>query len=437
MKSPPIPLLPSRKNDLLLISIDHHHASKSYTSGSPITGTLTVSPKRDTPFSSLSVSLIGLARVRRDDLDLPKVATHRFLRLDMPEAELVLPGNKIFRAGDAWTVPFTFVVPEGLTPGACTHRVDVAGVRALHARLPPSLGTWGNRDDMCVDSAKVEYAVQVDLVTDKGATIANKHVVNLLPYSPEDPPLEICPLNLQYTLRRDKKMRRSIVSPIVDGYLTAAARQPRAVNLEADGFAASGSTLHVSLAFEAKKPNVLPPRIGTASASVLAQTWSRQSPSLNLPDMGLLRDAYTNYTTVLTKAAVQTTGWQVDECGKAAAAAAGGGGLRYSASVQIPFELPTNKRLWTPTFHNCLISRTYKLALALEVGGSTVRLGVPVQVAMETLEYGFGDENGDGWTPEEVELLGGGMVSSGDACPEYEPSALRAVGVDVLPGYSA
>ncbi|KAH6886433.1 arrestin [Thelonectria olida] len=425
----------SRKRELQ-IDIDHHYASKVYTTGSPITGTATFTPRKDTPFETLRISLAGLARVRRDDLDYPKIATHWFLRTDMSDAELVYPGSKVFRARESYTIPFHFIVPDRLTTNACNHKVDVGYVRSHHLCLPPSMGTW-SKDDMSVASARVEYGIQVDIVTPsskKGQnnTISNKHIINVIPYAAEEPPLNIMPLNIQYNMQKDKKIRKSLISP-VDGRLTAVASQPRAVNLDADGQSASESTVHINLEFKAKGPGVCPPKIGTVSATLQAQTWSRQSPSLNFPNMGLLRDAYTNYTTILSKVPVEGS-WETEPEDKET----GADSTSHSATVQVPFSLPMAKRLWIPTFHNCLISRTYRMEVALEVGNTTLRFNVPVQIAMESLDFPLEAEV-DGWTPDDFGVMEHawpgwtGRYSYGD----YGPRALRAVGGDVLPGYSA
>jgi len=52
----------------------------------------------------------------------------------------------------------------------------------------------------------------------------------------------------------------------------------------------------------------------------------------------------------------------------------------YIAQLEIPLVLPDHK-VFVPTFHSCLISRTYTLQFLLEVAGSsTMELRVPVQI---------------------------------------------------------
>ncbi|KAK3063381.1 hypothetical protein LTS18_000807, partial [Coniosporium uncinatum] len=59
----------------------------------------------------------------------------------------------------------------------------------------------------------------------------------------------------------------------------------------------------------------------------------------------------------------------------------------YTAHIVVPVELPRDKHL-VPTFHSCLVSRTYGISLHLSVhapgvGAPSLSLKVPVQVSSE------------------------------------------------------
>ena len=59
------------------------------------------------------------------------------------------------------------------------------------------------------------------------------------------------------------------------------------------------------------------------------------------------------------------------------------GGAYYVARILVPIELPANKA-FVPTFHSCLISRTYSLGLSLSTNsafGGNLDLKLPIQVA--------------------------------------------------------
>ncbi|KAI5460310.1 hypothetical protein BGZ63DRAFT_386986 [Mariannaea sp. PMI_226] len=392
-----IELLPQSRTGELKIDIDHHYASKAYTTGDPIAGTVTFTPRRDTPFEKVQIRFLGLARVRVENPGQPKISTHLFLRTDMPESDLVYPGSKVFRAHETYIMPFYFIVPDYLTTHACRHKVDSDYISNCHACLPPSIGTW-EKDDMTVNSSSVEYSIQANIITSSGkksAAISNQHIINILPYSPEQPPLDVTPINIQYRMQNDKKIRKSVIST-VSGRLRAVASQPRAIDLSPDGTCASDSAIHISLAFESKSAGVVPPKISNASVGIESQTWSRQSPSMNFPNMGLLHDAYTQHTTIQSKTPVQAS-WEPNTMKKEDAESVSEPATSHTATVEIPFTIPMSKKMWVPTFHNCLISRTYKLNVNLDVGNTTLRFNIPLQISMETLDLPMATAMGD-WT---------------------------------------
>ncbi|KAK7424489.1 hypothetical protein QQX98_000454 [Neonectria punicea] len=426
-----LPFLQSQHPKELRIAIDHHYASKTYTCGSAITGTVTFTPRHDTPFNMVRVSLVGTTTVTRQEIDYAKRSTHFFLRTEMVVPESAYPESKIFRSGTTYRIPFLFVVPDRLTSSACTHRVESDSVRNAHCLLPPSMGTW-ERDDLGAPMTLVEYSVQACVETDsqpckKGAlSMADKHVINVLPYLPEEPPLSIGDINIQYALEKTKKVRKNLFSS-PEGRITATAVQPNAVNFDSDGYGSTESVILIDLTFEPLSPNATPPEISSLSASLQTQTWSRQSPSITFPNMGLLRDAYTNYTSLFSQRPVQTA-WIPST--KEAKSDYSLDKVPYSTTVRVPFSLPMSKKMFLPTFHTCLVSRTYKIDLALAVGSSTMRFTVPLQIAMEhrgphledmaTMANDFGVGLREDCSPEDL-----------------WPLVPRSTDGDVLPGYWA
>jgi hypothetical protein len=108
-------------------------------------------------------------------------------------------------------------------------------------------------------------------------------------------------------------------------------------------------------------------------------------------------------------------------------------GSFYTASILVPITLPLDKN-FIPTFHSCLLSRTYILSLNVSahapgVKDPSLHLKVPLQVAAEgsatgnenararSAEVGVIDEVGRMFTPRSVAPP---TSSSGmDAPPEY------------------
>ncbi|KAL6401789.1 arrestin [Ilyonectria robusta] len=424
-----LPFLQSQANELR-IEIDHHYTSKTYSCGSAINGTITFTPRNDTGVHMIRVSLVGTARVARQDLEYEKRSTHFFLRTEMVVPESAYPEPRIFKSGDTYSIPFWFVIPNHLTSNACTHSVASESVRNSHSLLPPSMGTW-ERDDMGAPLTQVEYSIQASVETDpqpckKAPVAVGKHIINVLPYLPEEPPLSIDKVNFQYALEKTKKVRKNLFSSS-EGRITATAMQPKAVNLDSDGYGSSESTVLIDLTFEPLFSSARPPEINTLSASLQTQTWSRQAPSVNYPNMSLLRDAYTDHTPLFSRRQVQAvwTPSMKESKGDDSSEA-----TPYSTKVRVPFKLPLSRKMFLPTFHTCLVSRTYKIDLALAVGNSTLRLTVPLQIAMQHIGQHMGDLAAMA-NDFEVGMREGGLSE------ELWPLFPRPADDDVLPHYRA
>ncbi|KAH7008974.1 arrestin [Ilyonectria destructans] len=424
-----LPFLQSQPKELR-IAINHHYTSKTYSCGSAINGTIVFTPRNDTPVHMIRVSLVGTARVTCQDLEYEKRSTHFFLRTEMVVPESAYPEPRVFKRGEMYSFPFWFVIPNHLTSNACTHPVASDSVRNSHSLLPPSMGTW-ERDDMGASITQVEYSVQASIETDsqpckKAPVAVDKHIINVLPYLPEEPPLSIHKVNIQYALEKTKKVRKNLFSS-PEGRITATAVQPKAVNLDSDGYGSSESTVLIDLTFEPLSPSAIPPEINTLSASLQTQTWSRQAPSVNYPNMSLLQDAYTNHTPLFSRRQVQAV-WTPST--KEAKGDDSSETIPYSTKVRVPFNLPISRKMFLPTFHTCLVSRTYKIDLALAVGNSTLRLIVPLQIAMQHIGQNMGD------VAAMANDFGVAMREDG-LSEELWPLFPRPADGDVLPHYRA
>lgn len=63
-------------------------------------------------------------------------------------------------------------------------------------------------------------------------------------------------------------------------------------------------------------------------------------------------------------------------------------GKFYTAQILVPTTLPLSKN-FIPTFHSCLISRTYTLSLKMAAQGLRLSLKVPIQVCAQGSETGM------------------------------------------------
>ncbi|KAJ0164824.1 hypothetical protein CTA2_13106 [Colletotrichum tanaceti] len=411
----------SRKQSVEVKINDHYH-SKVYTSGSPISGEVTITPGHDSRFDYIQIILIGTSRTRLDAVQIPQLSSHTFLKLEMPIPESAYPVPRMFEAGRAYTFPFNFVIPHHLTISACTHKAQSDYIHDYHMRLPPTLGGW-ERDDMAPDMTQVQYAIKARVVRQDELggrptkLMEDTHFIKVLPRSPEDPPLNITKQDRGYALSKTKTIRKNIFSS-KQGYITAATAQPSAICLAADGRSASEGSVLVNLKFEPASANILPPKVTTVSAKLQAQTWYGSTPMTKLPNMGDSQEAYAlaqqlayNTSVSLFSTSVDKVAWRQQLASPARRDSGySSDGLRegshsdsdiqnhsqsrrsskeraspilHRAALQIPFKLPTARRTFIPTFHACLVSRTYTLQLTMVVADSKMNLSIPLQIALE------------------------------------------------------
>ncbi len=485
------------------IHIDNHYQAKVYTSGSAISGHVSISPPRDVRFDSVQILLLGTTKTRIDGVSVPQATCHTFLKLVMPVAESCYPAPRVFEAagaaGAAYSVPFYFVVPDHLTINACSHRVANDAVRAYHLRPPPTVGSW-DRDDLAPDMARVEYAIKARVLRDEAAADGAGAVVRVLEASREvrvlpahaaEPPLSIAPGDRLYAASRSKAVRRTILSAR-QGRVTASAAQPRAAMLGPDGrypavaagagagAGADTTSARLDLRFEpapgGARGDAPPPRVSAVSAKITAVTYYSASGVRCLPNLGDWgrsfgceggSGSYSSTTSlpsssltapqVVWKKQLQQQQQQHQEHSSVAQArrdsgygsddgpsdsdrplVGGGGGdadektrersitstttittaktqakrktkerksssssssktgvpapvYYYTASLQVPVRLPTEKKTFLPTFHSCIASRVYVLWLTVSLScgggtgsGSSLTLGVPLQVGVES-----------------------------------------------------
>ncbi|OAA68831.1 arrestin [Cordyceps fumosorosea ARSEF 2679] len=453
------------------VIIDRHYNSKVYTSGSVIAGRAIIKTVRDIAFDHFDIVFTGIAATRLDFVQqYPSHSFRPFLKMRMPISEEDVPEDRVFRAAHTYTIPFHFVVPHQLPMGACKHQCEVGPVLDHHLRLPPTIGFWG-ADDQAPEMAQIEYAVKARAVKQQlGGVPASKvmegqHVVKVLPASPEDAPLDITFRDERYTMAKTKTIRKNLFSAKT-GKLTATSIQPEAVMFSADGRNASTSTAHIDLEFVPDSVDTAPPKINSISAKLLSTTFFGAAPVNYMPNLGP-RTAYhgnpcLNYTTTnnILNMPVEKVSWLQEkvEAGRrdsgyssshlspdSDAMTKGNGNkkaaspIKHVATLDVPFTVTnTNRKIFLPTFHSCLISRTYVLQLCLSVGptNTTMTLSVPVQVGVETIH----DDPQGGELPSFETVMARDEEAEADTY--LRPRIRRAASDDapqtntLLPGYS-
>jgi hypothetical protein len=419
--------LPSRaKQDLLFeIHIDAHSETKIYSSGSTISGVVTITAQNQIPFEDVQVNLIGTTTTcgHAFQYGTPFI-THTFMRLQMPISASTLPPNRILEVRRSYSIPFVFVVPDQSSSAICGHQNTA--VLERHLRLPPSIGVWGY-NDLTGGSARVDYTIRARLVLGndrrgKAQYLDGNCPIKVFPIFPEQPPLHISPDNSEYCLVKTKKLRTMMRAKI--GSIKASATQPRPIVICVDELRASQSQIPIDLEYIPLSSGGAPPEIRIKSATIETFTSFWLGPDGHLPDHHQrpsntatpIAPWATSHPLVLDVSEQVTWGKkqylcsaedsqirdldpiriyqdhisQTSKCSRSsfdsqefAPSKIGS----YKASLLQSFKLPTEKLLFLPTFYSCLLSRTYRIRLTLAVTVGTYStnfsLVLPLQVAVQ------------------------------------------------------
>jgi hypothetical protein len=378
-------------------------------------------------------------------------ANHRFLVLRQPMDEADFPTPRVFEANRIHKFPFEFTIPDRLLPKSCTHKVSSDHVRDCHLALPPSIGDpdlagFGTTllDDLAPEMAKIVYSIRVRIAHQRGTdgiSILGEKMkkVRVKPALIEQPPLNVDGNN-EYRPKQEKTVRKGYFKGKL-GTLSARSIQPKALVIPGARTTDNKPITTMAkllLRFDPSDETHSPPRLGSLSTKLKVSTFYASSPRHNLPTrmtigFDVSQGAYSE-NVALSTLCIASAQWQqhssssnpddddalrrdsgISDCSNAsstgAAFTAGGilpasrdykNGSFYTAAVSVPITLPFNKN-FIPTFHSCLVSRTYTLGLAFTVHGSTsVHLKVPIQICANGSESGI--ENARARSIEETEF---------------------------------
>ncbi|KAF1944708.1 arrestin [Clathrospora elynae] len=429
----------------------------SYSSMDSIEGTVTITAAHDTSFEDIDIAFIGTSQTIVDRMTTTPTMTgrteanHRFLTLRQPINEAHFPSTRVFKAGRSYKFPFTFTIPSQLLPKACAHNVVADHIRDTHLSLPPSLGDpdlagFGGTllDDMAPDMSKIIYGIKVRIAHTRGiegiVVLAEKlKKVRVKPAFLEQPPLSI-DHNDEYRARQEKTIKKGLFKGKL-GTLTARTTQPQHLVLPgARSIDAKSITTMAKLVlrFDPTDEINAPPKLGSLATKMKVSTYYASAPRQNLPirsnfGFDLSQGVYTE-SIPLSSLCIASAHWEkhnatsnysatdslvrrdsgISDCSAASDAeeafAAGilpaskdyKQGTFYAAQILVPITLPMNKN-FIPTFHSCLISRTYTFALQFSVhGGARMQLKVPIQICAEGSDTG--NENARARSVEETAL---------------------------------
>lgn len=409
-------------------------------------------------------------------------ASHRFLTLKQPIHGSDLPSPRILAAGKKYTFPFNFTIPAQLLPRACPHPVASDYVREIHLMPPPSFGDaelsgFGGTllDDLAPEMSKVMYGIKVRITQmhegeGKLHLLAEKtRKVRVKPAFEERAPLNIDG-NPEYKPRQEKVIKKGLFKGKL-GTLTAQTVQPKALVIPGARTTCNkpvATRATVLLRFDPADESSPPPRLSSLKTHIKVSTYYSSSPKNNFPARSglgydLTQGIYSENITI-SNMCIASAQWEeqpasanpivsdnlmrrdsgISDCSTTSSESFNLGiphaskdykhGIFYTASILVPITLPTNKN-FIPTFHSCLISRTYTLGLSLSarvpgISGPSLSLKVPVQVCAEgsvtgnanararSAEAGVLEEVGRVFTPRSV-APPAETTERTDAPPEY------------------
>jgi hypothetical protein len=328
------------------------------------------------------------------------------------------------------------------------------------------------------------------------SVIDAQHLIKVLPATPEDAPIDVTLKDERYNLSKTKTLRKSLLFSGKMGSLAASSSQPAAIMLSPDGHRATDSVAYINLDFTPSSSDATPPRISSVAGKLVSTTFFSSLPIDALPNLGG-RSSYTttpalNYSSNTNIFTVNspTTVWRPrrpalsglrrdsgyesshvdgEDASDLSDNGSGGEGRGWTArvgrrksnaqsgskkstattvttTVEIPFTLPmTNKKMFLPTFHSCLVSRTYTLQVVLSVGpnNTAVQLAIPIQIGVEAAHA---PQDMDELPSFETAMMQGAVLSEDDADADADADAYlrprvmhipppESLGTSILPGY--
>lgn len=309
----------------------------------------------------------------------------------------------------------------------------------MHLMLPPSFGDMNISgfgsvllDDLAPEMSKIVYGIKVK-VAQRGVTDNLIHVlaerlkkVRVKPAFEEQAPLNIDDTD-EYRPKQEKRVMKGLFKGNL-GTLTAQTMQPRPLNIPGARTADNKPITTVAklvLRFDPADESSMPPSLSPLHTKLKVSTFYASTPRHNLPSrnhlaLDMSQGVYAE-NVALNSLCISKVKWEehtaasnpapecltrrdsgISDCSTASDAtnafASGilppsskykNGGTFYTAQILVPVTL-IDKKNFIPTFHSCLISRTYTLSLQFAAqGGSNINLKVPIQICADGSDTGI------------------------------------------------
>lgn len=431
-------------NQKPVVSIELRSKRNVFTTMDKLDGHVTITAPVDCYFDDIEIEFVGTSRTFVERLTTASAvsgrseAFHQFLKLSQPNLQFHYPEHMVLKAGQTYTFPFIFAVPEQMLLKICQHHVNSPAVRDAHLQLPPSFGDKDAADsheahkDMAPDMASVRYAIFAKLIrnkpTDEGSVktqIATKaRRVRVIPAAAEQPPVNIDGPENDYIMRKEKSVKKGLLKNKI-GRIVMETQQPKSFCLPAprrsteplvEGEDQVTTLAKIMLRFDPADETQKPPKLGALASKLKVTTFYASSarkdfPSKAAPTVDTTQGIHTE-TLNLSSRCMAAAEWckhdpanpeaqnadarRRDSATSVNSAYGAGftpkpseaynGKTYYTARLMVPITLPSHKT-FVPTFHTCLVSRIYSLNLNLAISnagiGPNIDLKVPVQVSAE------------------------------------------------------
>jgi hypothetical protein len=422
------------------ITIHLNSKRRIYSTMDSIDGSVFIKPAIDTEFDEVEIDFIGTSRTFVERYTTAAAisgrseAYHNFLRLNQPRLDALYPeerSERTLKAGETYEYPFNFKVPRELLERICKHKVTNDTVKRAHLQLPPSLGDKelsskdGTLDDMAPEMASVRYGIFVRITKLAGDDSKSTHVaakarrVRVVPAVEEAPPLDVKgmvedDIKTEYCIRKEKKLKKGLFLGGNLGTLVMEAAEPESARLPPAnselGYTAVNTMATVMLRFEPAKGVKSPPRLDKLHSKLKTRTYYATSARHDFPrksdsEFDASRSVH-GHSIDLISHSMGNFEWRLEDPEKrnpspirrdstvsveekrwipGPSTTYTAGSKFWTARLPLPITLPNTKHSFVPTFHSCLISRTYTLALSLSLQtaglGGSIDLRVPMQIS--------------------------------------------------------
>ncbi|KAF9891465.1 hypothetical protein FE257_003931 [Aspergillus nanangensis] len=386
------------------IAIELSDPKQRYTTWDQIEGTVTVTVDNETTFDDVDITFEGRSRafscnplnpvrssrvalLRPKTQDRETTTSHTFLKLQQPVEKDESSTSRTFIPGRTYTYLFTFIIPEKLPLGSCIHGEDNPFVHQRHGELPPSLRLKNLSQELCRISYLIRATVSRRDSGLKEVVATSMRSVHFIPTSNR----QTLQSDIQNSVgcTKEQEVKKSKNSSSTLGQLTAVAPVSQLIqggSVKSSSSSSMDTCVSVQLRFD-PVGGTQPPQLRTLYSTFKASTVLDAQPNIRPLAFGDAPDSRYQgaHVTTTSLPSIDASFIQWAQCIEPRNTTSCTDGLYYTASINIPITLP--KRDLLPTFHSCLISRSYSLDLNLSyrmpgtIGGHrAIKLQVPVEV---------------------------------------------------------